>query len=375
MIWSLVLYRIPLLGPVIKNNYFAWKRAYFNFLRTSGLRPGPSVVHWLATYRCNSKCVYCEASANDKTCEELTTQEILAVLDDLAALRVHRFFVTGGEPLLRRDLFHVLEEAKRRGMSVSMITNSLLWERFRQELRAATFASIWTSVDGLAETHDRNRGVPGAFQTTLAAIRYYREIEIPLRVVNTMVHPGNVAELPPLLDALREAGINRWRLALAIPVGRASDHQWTLSHDQVEELFRYVKDMRREFDIELSEELGYLGCLDTATRNSPFICPSGLDFCVIMPDGHVLPCQVVYDTSYTEGNIRERPFPDIWKHGFRRFRAGTLSGECATCLHRQACSGGCWGRIIAEGGCLRGVWDPEHYGEERMVADAIAPHP
>ena len=372
--WSLTLYRIPLLGRVLKDNYFALKRTYLNLLRTSGLRPGPSVVHWLATYRCNSKCVYCEASANEAKCDELTTQEIVDVLDDLASLRVRRFFVTGGEPLLRRDLFHVLTEAKRRGLSVSMITNSLLWERFRAEIRDAAFASIWTSVDGLAETHDRNRGVPGAFETTLAAIRYYREIEIPLRVVNTLVHPGNIAELPELLDALRQAGINRWRLALAIPVGRAADNQWSLSHDQIAGLFHYVEDMRREFDIELSEELGYLGCLDVTTRNSPFICPSGLSFCVIMPDGHVLPCQVVYDTSYTEGNVRDRSFPEIWKHGFRRFRRGMLNEECSACRHRRACGGGCWGRILTEGCCLRGVWDPVHYGEERMAADANVPH-
>lgn len=365
MAWSDAVERIPVLSTLWRDRYFSWKRRYVNLLRATGIRPGPQVVHWLATYRCNSNCLYCEASANDRCNDELSTEEIVSVLDDLAALRVRRFFVTGGEPLVRGDLFHVLTEARRRGMEVSMITNGLLCRKYAAEILEARFQSIWTSVDGLEDTHDRNRGVPGAFATTLDAVRYFREIEIPLRVVNTLVHPGNLDELPELLDVLRDAGINRWRLALALPVGRASDDSWGLSDDQVESLFDYAETTRREFDIELSEELGFLGCRDTTTRNTPFFCPSGLVFCVLMPNGHVLPCQVVYDDAYSEGNVRDTSFRQIWKNGFHRFRKVELQGECATCIHAAACGGGCWARMSREGRCLRGIWDPENYGHER----------
>lgn len=368
MVWSHYLQRLPIFGALYKRNYFAWKRSYLKLLRTTRLRPGPSVVHWLATYRCNAKCVYCEASANETRCNELSTPEIKSVLDQLGALKVKRFFVTGGEPLVRRDLFDVLDYAKKQGMTVSMITNSLLYERFSTEIEAAGFSSIWTSIDGLEETHDRNRGVPGGFKTALDAIRFYREARIPLRVVNTVVHPGNIVELPELLETLRGAGINRWRLALALPVGRASDDGWALSRKQIEELLDYVEEIRNSFDVELSEELGYLGCKDLTTRNTPFICPAGLNFCVIMPDGHVLPCQVVYDNRFSEGNVRERPFTEIWDHGFKQFRNAELHGVCASCIHRKACSGGCWGRIVAGGGCLRCIWDPVNYGHEDMGA-------
>jgi radical SAM protein with 4Fe4S-binding SPASM domain len=371
MVWSHYLQKVPVLGEVYKNNYFAWKREYLNLLRRTGIRPGPTVVHWLCTYRCNSNCVYCEASANEVACRELATSEIISVLDDLQAMRVRRFFVTGGEPLVRKDLFDVLDAAKRRGMTVSLITNSLLWEKFREPIRKAGLSSIWTSVDGLEDTHDRNRGVAGAYETTLEAIRFYRKIRIPLREVNTLVHPGNIDELPELQESLRDAGVNRWRLALALPVGRASDNSWALAPDQISALFRYVERTRSDYDVELSEELGYLGCMDTTTRNSPFICPSGLSFCVIMPDGHVLPCQVVYDTRYSEGNVRDEPFRQIWKTGFERFRKVKLEGDCATCVHRKACSGGCWGRIVAEKKCLRGIWDPKTYGQN-VAARALA---
>ena len=140
---------------------------------------------------------------------------------------------------------------------------------------------------------------------------------------------------------------------------------------EITDLERLTRDelvaLSREFDIELSEELGYLGCRDLPTRNTPFICPSGLSFCVIMPDGHVLPCQVVYDNAYSEGNVRDRSFADIWEHGFQRFRKVELEGDCTSCRHRNACGGGCWARLANDSGsCLRGVWDPEHYGAERV---------
>jgi radical SAM protein with 4Fe4S-binding SPASM domain len=226
-------------------------------------------------------------------------------------------------------------------------------------------------VDGLPETHDPNRGERGALETTLNALRYYREIDIPLRVVNTLVHPGNIDQLSELFEHLKEAGMTRWRFALATSVGRASgEDQWVLPDAQIDELFDYVAEARRSFDIELSEEMGYLGSRDLPTRNTPFICPSGLSFCVIMPDGNVLPCQVVYDNRFSEGNVREQSIKDIWANGFQRFRKEIeLAGVCGSCRHRDACSGGCWARVVNDqGSCLRGIWDPEHYGHERLAS-------
>jgi radical SAM protein with 4Fe4S-binding SPASM domain len=338
------------------------KRTYNNLLRKTGLRPGPLVVNWLSTYRCNSSCLYCEASANEPKCVELTSEQIKKVIDELHALKTRHFFVTGGEPLMRKDLFDILQYAKHRKMTVGMITNSLLFAHYKEEIKQAEFKSIWTSVDGLEATHDKNRGYPTAYNITLEAIRYYSKLEIPLRVVNTMVHPGNYDELPALFEELKAAGITRWRLALAIPVGRASKDDWALPRDKIEKIFKYVTDLRKNFDVELSEELGYLGCLDLKTKNTPFSCPSGLWFCVIMPDGHVLPCQVAYDTKYSEGNVLQTPFVTIWQDGFRPFRTGQLEGDCCSCIHRRACGGGCWGRRINKDECLRGIWDLANYG-------------
>ena len=164
LVWSHYFQKLPIIGKVYKNNYVTLKRSYINFLKKSGIRPGPLVVHWLTTYRCNSNCVYCEASANEPKCEELKTEQIKKVLHELGELKVRRFFVTGGEPLMREDLFEVLDYAKQQGMSLGMITNSLLYAKFKKQIKNAEFKSIWTSVDGLASTHDKNRGHQNAYK-------------------------------------------------------------------------------------------------------------------------------------------------------------------------------------------------------------------
>lgn len=360
---SASIFKTPVLGQIYQKNFWAIKRSYWKFLRSTGIRPGPYEVQWLTTYRCNSDCAYCEASANEGKGEELTTEQIKSVLDELKILRVKELFISGGEPLLRADLFEVIDYAHKLGLSIAMITNSLLYEKYKEEIKNARIKYIWTSVDGLCRTHDTNRGHPGAYEKTLDAVRYYTQINIPFRVVNTLVHPGNYDELPELFNELKKAGITRWRLALAISVGRAKENKWFLSPDKIQKLFQYVEEIRRDFNVDFSEELGYLGCWDTKLKDFPFICPAGQNYCVILPYGDVLPCQIVYDTKYSEGNIKEKSFKEIWEQGFKRFRSGELEGECRDCIHEKGCQGGCWGRMLLEGKCLRHVWDPKNYGE------------
>lgn len=140
-----ILKKIPVLGTAYKKNYGVFKHAFHNFLRESGLRTGPLMVSWVATNRCDSKCVYCEARANEADPQELTTAEIKKVLDQLNDLKVRRFFVIGGEPLMRQDLFEVLAYARKFGMEVGIFTNSQRYKKYQQEIQAAGLQHIWTA--------------------------------------------------------------------------------------------------------------------------------------------------------------------------------------------------------------------------------------
>lgn len=339
-----ILKEVPVLGAAYRKNYGVLKHALHNFLRQSGLRPGPLMVSWVATNRCNSKCVYCEARANEADPRELTTTEIKQVLDQLGELKVRSFFVIGGEPLMRQDLFEVLAYAKLLGMELGIFTNSLRAKKFQQEIQAAGLQHIWTSIDGLAPTHDKYRGGrQGAYETTMAAVGAYARINIPVRVVNTVVHPGNFDEMPALFEKVKTSGATWWRLGAVTPVGRALDNeQFFLAPEKIRELFRFAEECRHHFHVTISEEMGHLGCYEESLKDEPFYCHAGQTFCAIMPDGDVVPCQTDDGHSCAEGNVRERPFREIWQHGFASFRHPTLPEECRSCEYHHACCGGCW---------------------------------
>lgn len=338
-----ILKKIPVLGTAYKKNYGVFKHAFHNFLRESGLRTGPLMVSWVATNRCDSKCVYCEARANEADPQELTTAEIKKVLDQLNDLKVRRFFVIGGEPLMRQDLFEVLAYARQLDMEVGIFTNSQRYKKYRQEIQAAGLQHIWTSIDGLAPTHDKYRGRQGAYETTMEAVGSYARIGIPVRVVNTVVHPGNFDEMPALFERVKTSGATWWRLGSVIPVGRALDNeQFFLAPEKIKELFRFAEDCRRDFHVTISEEMGHLGCYEETLKDGPFYCHAGQTFCAIMPNGDVVPCQTDDGHRHTEGNVRERSFRDIWQNGFAAFRHLTLPEECKVCEYQRACCGGCW---------------------------------
>lgn len=338
-----VLKHIPMMGSYYKNNYAVLKRRYHNFLRASGLRPGPLMVSWVATNRCDSKCVYCEARANEADPRELTTSEIKGLIDELAQLKVKRFFVIGGEPFMRQDLFDVLSHARQRGMSVGIFTNSLKYGKYKRQLESAGLQNIWTSIDGLADTHDKYRGRRGAWATTMEAMDYYARLGIPVRVVNTVVHPGNVHEMPALFERIKTSGATWWRLGAVIPVGRALDNnEFYLNKEDILSLFHFAEECRQTFNVTITEEMGHIGCFEDTLRDGPFYCHAGQTFCAIMPDGDVVPCQTDDGHRYSEGNIREKSFRDIWQNGFAAFRQVKPPKECGGCEYSHACCGGCW---------------------------------
>lgn len=338
-----ILKHFPVLGPAYLKNYAVLKHTYHNLLRNSGLRPGPLMVSWVATNRCDSKCVYCEARANEADPKELTTDEIKKVIDDLAGLNVQRFFVIGGEPLMRRDLFDVLAHARQQEMTVGIFTNSLQYKKYQQQIQDAGLQNIWTSIDGLETTHDKYRGRSGAYATTMAAMEYFARIDIPVRVINTVVHPGNMHEMSALFERVMASGATWWRLGTVAPVGRAMEKdEFCLSAEATKALLRFAEACRREFNVTITEEMGYIGCYEDTLRDGPFYCHAGQTFCAIMPDGNVVPCQTDDGHQFSEGNIRERSFRDIWQHGFTALRNVTLPAQCESCENRRACYGGCW---------------------------------
>jgi radical SAM protein with 4Fe4S-binding SPASM domain len=325
--------------------------------RAGWLRPS-SFVLWIATYRCNFRCGYCEARGGAAAAVELTDREAREFLDDLAGMRVRRLLISGGEPLLRQDLPELLDHARRRSIVPALLSNGFLVRERWQELRRFRYFLYMTSLDGLEGEHDRAR-FPGSFQQALAALDLFASIPVRTLVVKTLVHPGNIGQLPRLAATLEASPATDWHLSPVFPVGRARGQSQTqLSGEQLRGLVQFVDRARSSgrLRVELTHSHSYLHCLNGGSLSRPVFCGAGLTRCAVMPNGDVLACGQAYDAAPPEGNIRQTPLSQIWSKGFRAFRRFVQPPTCQGCELWSVCQGGCWAERQIRGCCLRDVW-------------------
>jgi radical SAM protein with 4Fe4S-binding SPASM domain len=354
-----IIFSSPFLKRVYFDNYAFFRFRYLTIKKNFHLLK-PREVQWLTTYRCNFTCIHCEASAGTTKVNELTTDEAFRLIDELAETGVRGILLSGGELLVRKDIFLIIEYILSRGLRYSLASNGFLVSEFSEEFRRMKPVLYFTSIDGLEQTNDTIRGVNGAFKRCIDALKFFESIGVEYRTVNTVVLPDNIRQLPELKKTIQQSGATLWRLAIPIPVGRAKENPaLSLDAEQIKYLFEFIRSASKEMKIELSEDAGYLGCYGQELRSYPFFCRAGLTYCAIMPDGEVLGCQIAYDSSFSEGNIRTRPFREIWQDGFSRFREPHFEMACQSCRYLEKCRGGCWGMRLGNKHCLKDVWDEQ----------------
>jgi radical SAM protein with 4Fe4S-binding SPASM domain len=273
---------------------------------------------------------------------------------------VRTLIITGGEPLLREDIFEVFRAAHEAGVAnTALATNGYLVSRFENELKEAGLSAVHISIDGLPETNDRIRGVRHASERAWSALSFFEDIGVGERVLNTIVHKKNIHELEELAEHVCDSSATVWNLQIALPVGRAKRHDYLkMEDDDISELFRFAVKARRRIRIQMAHHLGYLGRADRLLRTEPFFCGAGTQTCAILAGGEVVGCQVYYDPASAEGNIRRESFKDIWERLFTRFFNAEAQEECKSCRHFSACLGGCSAYREIEGRCcLKDIWE------------------
>jgi len=350
--------KIPGVEKYYTSNYGLIRYYFYKLNRKLHLVNTPIYVHWLATYDCNFHCKHCEANAGEKTVNLLTTEQISRAVRDMGDLGVRTFIITGGEPLLRKDIFEIISLAREQGIkNICLATNGYLVDKFKKQLTKAKLSRVYISMDGIEATNDKFRGVKGAFGKALQALDFFKEISVKERIVNTMVNQENIQELDELKRTLLNSSATSWKIQIAVPVGRAKDLPCMyLSPHQSRYLFEFIKKTKEIFNTQIAEPAGYLGIWDTRLRSQPFFCGAGLETCSIMPDGEVLGCHIVYNNVYSEGNIKNTSFKSIWENKFSRFRHPELDDNCRECEYLHACRGGCWGKRLGGGHCLKETW-------------------
>jgi len=332
------------------------------------------LVVWNMTLRCNLRCVHCyNESGEGRRESEMTTEEAERFIDDLAQMGVPVLLFSGGEPLLRQDIFHLGKYAASRGLRPVLSTNgTLITAEMAQALKDADFQYVGISVDGLEATHDRLRCRAGAYQASWQGLRQARSLGLRTGVRFT-VSQDNIDDLPGVLDRAAEEKVDRFCLYHLVYAGRAAGlAKRDLSNaerrrmiawlvQRTEELHREGREVEilttdnhadgiflyhliRQRDPARAEEV-----LELLSMHGG--CSAGRKFANVDAQGDVHACQFWGHESL--GNIRERPFSEIWqdiKHPVLcKLKQGAegalLTGRCLACRYKAYC-GGC--RIRAQ---------------------------
>jgi radical SAM protein with 4Fe4S-binding SPASM domain len=326
----------------------------------------PAHPVWEMTTACNLNCIHCHASGGKRAPDELTTEEAKRLIGQLAQVSAFRMMAyTGGEPLVRPDLFELLAYSQALGFTNTMATNAtLIDDEVAERLRHYGLVIAAVSLDGFdAETHDYVRGQPGTFEATLEGIRALRRAGILLHI-NITVMEYNLDQLEPLMSLVDELGTGILLMYQLVPVGRGRGiEKAALDLGANERLIRFMAQAQRVTHAIMEPVAGpqYWPFLlqRSGIHSGPLLrlgeavfhgCSAGRGFVYVKPNGDVWPCPFI---EVNCGNVRETPFSSIWRtspilQDLRR-REELLQGRCGDCEYRRLC-GGCRGRAWATTG-------------------------
>lgn len=340
------------------------------------------VVVWNVGRRCNLRCVHCYShSRNEEYAGELTTAEGMELIDDLGDYGAPVVLFSGGEPLMRPDIFELIQRARDKGMRAVLSTNgTLIDEDTAAKLQDFGLSYVGVSLDGLQETNDRFRGVRDAFTMALSGIRSCLKVGVKVGLRFT-VNRRNVQDVGGIFDLIREEGIPRVCFYHLVYAGRGTKlMEEDLNHDETRDVVQLIMDRAREFHSEgrAVEVLTvdnhsdgpylYLKMLEQGDERAADVLEllkmnggnsSGVGIGCVSWDGSVHPDQ--FWRHYSFGNVKDRPFSEIWTGDDElqvklRDRKGHLKGRCARCRWLDICNGNF--RVRAE--AVHGdVWEEE----------------
>jgi heme b synthase len=322
----------------------------------------PRLVAWEVTRRCNLNCVHCRAAAERGPYPgELGTAKGLEILNQIAEVGRPIVILTGGEPLLRQDIFELALHGSRLGLRMVMAVNgTLVTPEVAERIKASGIQRVSISLDGAnAGDHDRFRQVSGAYESSLRGIEVFKRSGIEFQI-NTTITRHNIHQAPEILDAVIRMGAVAHHIFLLVPTGRARElRDQEIDAVEYERILLWFHGMQRKVPIHLKatcaphfyrvlrqeankrgEKVSYeTHGLDAVTRG----CLGGISFCFVSHEGIVQTC------GYLEvkcGDLRESSFKEVWENSevFKKLRDFTAyQGKCGRCEYVKFC-GGCRAR-------------------------------
>ncbi len=324
--------------------------------------PEIRLVAWETTRSCNLDCIHCRAAASRGPYEgEFSTSTFFRIMDEIEKVGKPIIILTGGEPLLRDDIFEISEYGAKKGFRMVMATNgTLVNEENLQKMKESGIQRISMSIDGSTpETHDNFRKVKGAFQKVMEAIELCKKYNMPFQI-NTTITKININEIPAIFELAEKLEAVALHIFLLVPTGRGKElEEQEIPPEEYERVLNWFYDMQFKTNMQLkatcaphyyrilrqrAKEEGKkvdfktFG-LDAVTKG----CLGGKGFCFISHTGIVQPC------GYLElncGDLNKQSFDDIWVNSkiFNELRnEDGYKGKCGICEYRKVC-GGCRAR-------------------------------
>ncbi|PIE58944.1 MAG: radical SAM/SPASM domain-containing protein [Desulfobulbus propionicus] len=331
----------------------------------------PKWIAWEITRRCNLKCVHCRSSSETAIAghPDFTFVEAKRILDDIHGYADPVMVLSGGEPLMREDVFDLAQYGTDLGMRMCLATNgTLVTSQTCRAIKECGIKMVSLSLDGAsAAIHDDFRNQPGAFDGTMNAIRLFREHDIDF-LVNSSFTRRNKNEVPRLYELVKSLGATAWYLFMIVPTGRGEDIMAELiPADEYEDILEWHYTMEKEeTDLLVRPTCApqyYRIVLQKARKEGSRFkrrslkfstggskgCLAGQLICLIDVDKNVLPCSYF---PLGAGNLDQQPFKEIWETSrllldMRDFKS--YKGACGRCEYVHVC-GGCRARAYAVSG-------------------------
>ncbi len=309
----------------------------------------PLVVSWNVTLKCNLKCAHCYINATDTEMpDELSTDAAKMLIHQITEVSRPLLILSGGEPLLRDDIYDIIRYGADRGLRMGMGSNGILIDdEVAQKLKDAGMWTVAISLDSsVPEKHDKFRGVEGCWEHAVNAIKALKKAGIEVQVNCTVTHQ-NYDEIDDIMELAESLGVENFHLFFLVPTGRGTDIE-DITPEMYEGMIKntLAKTMKHKLNVKPSCAPQFMRVAkEQGVDMSRWVrgCMAGLYYCRIYPSGEVTPCPYM---PVSLGNIRDKSFKDIWFNSpvFEDLRDfNRLKGKCGACEHREVC-GGCRAR-------------------------------
>jgi radical SAM protein with 4Fe4S-binding SPASM domain len=327
---------------------FYLKLAYSPTASASG-RFVPLVMSWNVTRKCNLKCPHCYINATARELEnELSTEEAKKLIDQILEVSSPLLILSGGEPLLREDIFELISYGSAKGLKMGLGSNgSLIDSGVAKRLKEAGITTVSISLDShIPAQHDEFRGVKGSWEKAVNAIRALRENGVLVQV-NTTVTQQNYDQIDDIMLLAEKLGVENFHLFFLVPTGRGTKIA-DISPAKYEGMIKatFAKASRHRLNVRPSCAPQFMRIAkDVGLDMRQWIrgCIAGLYYCRVYPNGDITPCPYL---PIKLGNVREKTFKEIWLNSgmFKNLRDfNALKGKCGVCEYRALC-GGCRAR-------------------------------